>query len=156
MIELLPVHQNDPAEGSYWGYMPLAFAAVQRDYAANGDAAAELAAFVAAAHDHDIEVWLDVVFNHTTEVDAAGPTYAFRGLSDGSYYRLRDDGSYIETTGCGNDVDAESPVVQDLVLWSLERWPISASTGSGSIWPSCSAAARRWSSGSSAWRTSVG
>ncbi len=121
VIELLPVHQNDPAEGSYWGYMPLAFAAVQRDYSVNGDAAAELAAFVAAAHDHDIEVWLDVVFNHTTEVDAAGPTYAFRGLSDGSYYRLRDDGSYIETTGCGNDVDAESPVVQDLVLWSLER-----------------------------------
>ena len=121
VIELLPVHQNDPAEGSYWGYMPLAFAAVQREYAATENAAAELAAFVAAAHDHDIEVWLDVVFNHTTEVDAAGPIYHFRGLSDGSYYRLRDDGSYIETTGCGNDVDAESPAAQDLVLWSLER-----------------------------------
>ena len=36
-------------------------------------AAGELAAFVAAAHDHDIEVWLDVVFNHTTEVDETGP-----------------------------------------------------------------------------------
>ena len=122
VIELLPVHQNDPAEGSYWGYMPLAFAAVQREYAACADAAAELAAFVAAAHDHDIEVWLDVVFNHTTEVDAAGPTYHLRALSDSSYYRLREDGSYIETTGCGNDVDAESPVAQSLVLWSLERF----------------------------------
>ena len=121
VIELLPVHQNDPAEGSYWGYMPLAFAAVQRAYAASGDGVAELATLVAAAHDHDIEVWLDVVFNHTTEVDAAGPTYHFRGLSDGSYYRLRDDGSYVETTGCGNDIDAESPVAQDFVLWSLER-----------------------------------
>ena len=121
VIELLPVHQNDPAEGSYWGYMPLAFAAIQRDYAAAGDAVEELAAFVAAAHDHDIEVWLDVVFNHTTEVDAAGPIYHFRGLSDGSFYRLREDGSYIETTGCGNDVDAASPVAQDLVLWSLDR-----------------------------------
>ena len=61
------------------------------------------------------------MFNHTTEVDAAGPTYHLRGLSDGRYYRLREDGSYIETTGCGNDLDAESPAAQDLVLWSLDR-----------------------------------
>ena len=117
----MPVHQNDPQEGSYWGYMPLAFAAVHRQYAAGGDAAGELAAFVGAAHAEDIEVWLDVVFNHTTEVDASGPTYSQRGLDDAAFYRLREDGSYIETTGCGNDVDATSPVAQDLVGWSLDR-----------------------------------
>ena len=122
VIELLPVHQNDPQEGSYWGYMPLAFGAVHRQYATGDDPAAELAAFVAAAHDHDIEVWLDVVFNHTTEVDeATGPTYSERGLDDAAFYRLRADGSYIETTGCGNDLDVTSPVAQDLVLWSLDR-----------------------------------
>ncbi len=122
VIELLPVHQNDPQEGSYWGYMPLAFGAVHRQYAAGDDAAGELAELVAAAHAVDIEVWLDVVFNHTTEVDAAtGPTYSQRGLDDASFYRLRDDGSYIETTGCGNDIDVTSPVAQDLVLWSLDR-----------------------------------
>ena len=60
-------------------------------------------------------------FNHTTEVDAAGPTYHLRGLADGAYYRLRDDGSYVETTGCGNDLDATSPGAQDLVVWSLDR-----------------------------------
>ena len=43
VVELLPVHQNDPQEGSYWGYMPLAFGAVHRQYAAGDDAAAELA-----------------------------------------------------------------------------------------------------------------
>ncbi len=122
VIELLPVHQNDPQEGSYWGYMPLAFGAVHRQYATGDDPAAELAAFVAAAHGHDIEVWLDVVFNHTTEVDeATGPTYSERGLDDAAFYRLRSDGSYIETTGCGNDLDVTSPVAQDLVLWSLDR-----------------------------------
>jgi isoamylase len=122
VVELLPVHQNDPQEGSYWGYMPLAFGAVHRQYAAGDDAAGELADFVAAAHDHDIEVWLDVVYNHTTEVDAAtGPTYSQRGLDDASFYRLREDGSYIETTGCGNDLDVTSPVTQDLVRWSLDR-----------------------------------
>lgn len=121
VIELLPVHQNDPQEGSYWGYMPLAFGAVHRQHAAGDDPAGELAAFVAAAHDHDIDVWLDVVYNHTTEVDASGPTYSLRGLSDAAYYRLRDDGSYIETTGCGNDIDASLPAAQDLIVWSLDR-----------------------------------
>ena len=121
VVELLPIHQNDPAEGSYWGYMPVNFAAVHRQYAATAGAADELAAFVAAAHGNDIEVWLDVVFNHTTEVDALGPTYHLRGLSDAEFYRLREDGSYIETTGCGNDVDADSPPAQDLIMWSLDR-----------------------------------
>ena len=67
-------------------------------------------------------MWLDVVFNHTTEVDErTGPTYSQRGLDDAAFYRLRPDGSYIETTGCGNDLDVTSPVAQDLVLWSLDR-----------------------------------
>lgn len=123
VLELLPVHQNDPQEGSYWGYMPLAFGAVHRQYAAGDDAAGELADLVAAAHTHDIEVWLDVVFNHTTEVDpATGPTYSHRGLDDAAFYRLGDDGSYLETTGCGNDIDVTSPVAQELVMWALGRF----------------------------------
>lgn len=121
VLELMPVHQHDPQEGSYWGYMPLAFAAVDRHLADGGDAADELAALIDAAHDHDIEVWLDVVFNHTTEADDAGPTYSQRGLDDRAFYRLGDDGAYIETTGCGNDLDVTSPVAQELVRWSLDR-----------------------------------
>jgi isoamylase len=121
VLELLPVHQVDPAEGSYWGYMPLNFGAVERRYAAGEDAAGELAELVAAAHDHDIEVWLDVVFNHTTEIDQTGPTYNLRGLSDGTYYRLHADGSYLQTSGCGNDIETTSPAAQDLVAWALDR-----------------------------------
>ena len=133
------MHQNDPQEGSYWGYMPLSHDAVHRQYAAGDDPSEELAAFVAAAHDADIEVWLDVVFNHTTEIDATGPTYILRGLDDAAFYRLRPDGSYIETTGCGNDLDVTSPAAQDLVrVGRSSTSPTSASTGSGSTWPSCS------------------
>ena len=121
VIELMPVHQGDPSDGSYWGYMPLNFGAVERRYAAGDDAADELATFVSAAHDHDMEVWLDVVFNHTAEIDATGPTYHLRGLSDSVYYRLRDDGSYIEASGCGNDLDFTSPATQELIVWALER-----------------------------------
>jgi len=122
VLELMPVHQNDPQEGSYWGYMPLVFGAVHRQYAATDDPAGELADLVAAAHEHDIEVWIDVVFNHTTEVDGSGPTYNLRGLADGDYYRLDDAGAYIETTGCGNDVDTSSPAAQGLIIWSLDQF----------------------------------
>ncbi len=122
VLELLPIHQNDPQEGSYWGYMPLAFGAVHRQHAAGDDAAGELAELISAAHDRDLEVWIDVVYNHTTEVDASGPTYSFRGLADGDYYRLDTDGSYIETTGCGNDIDTSSAAAQDVILMSLDRF----------------------------------
>jgi isoamylase len=122
VLELLPVHQSDPQEGSYWGYMPLAFGAVHRQYAAGDDAAGELGDLVAAAHDRDLEVWLDVVYSHTTEFHAGGPTYSFRGLADGAYYRLAGDGSYLETTGCGNDIDASSPAAQHVILLSLDRY----------------------------------
>jgi isoamylase len=122
VLELLPVHQNDPQEGSYWGYMPLAFAAVQRQYAAGSDAAAELAELIAAAHDRDLEVWIDVVYNHTTEIHARGPTYNLRGLADADYYRLAPDGSYLETTGCGNDIEASSAAAQELIQLSLDRY----------------------------------
>jgi len=122
VLELMPIHQGDPQEGSYWGYMPLVFGAVHRQYAATDDPAGELADLVAAAHDRDIEVWVDVVFNHTTEVDVAGPTYNLRGLADDAYYRLDADGAYIETTGCGNDLDAESRAAQRLVIESLDRF----------------------------------
>ena len=102
--------------------MPLAFGAVHRQYAAGDDAPASWPSSIAAAHDRDLEVWLDVVYNHTTEIDAGGPTYSFRGLADGDYYRLAADGSYIETTGCGNDIDTSSPAAQDLILLSLDRY----------------------------------
>jgi glycogen operon protein len=121
VLELMPVHQTDPQEGSYWGYMPLAFGAVDQRYGAGDDAAAELAELVAAAHDLDVEVWLDVVFNHTTEVGAGGPTYSLRGLADDTYYRLDEDGSYIQTSGCGNDLDIRSPAAAELVVWALDR-----------------------------------
>jgi isoamylase len=121
VLELLPVHQFDPAEPNYWGYMPLVFGAIHRNYAHSAASADELADLVSAAHDVDIEVWLDVVLNHTTEEDRAGPTYNLRGLADRDYYVVNDDGSYVNDAGCGNIIDAASPVAQELLLTSLDR-----------------------------------
>jgi glycogen operon protein len=121
VIELLPVHQFDPAEPNFWGYQPLAFGAVHRQYASGPDPAGELAELVAAAHAHDIEVWLDVVFNHTTEEDELGPTYTLRGLADAAYYARHPDGRYVDDSGCGNTIDARSAAAKELILWAADR-----------------------------------
>ena len=99
VLELLPVHQNDPQEGSYWGYMPLAFGAVHRQYAAGADAA-----------ERARRAWSPPPTSGTSRCGSTsssttpprstptGPTYHLRGLADGDYYRLDDRGRYIETT----------------------------------------------------------
>jgi len=122
VLELLPVHQFDPDEVNYWGYMALAFGAVHRQYAAGDDANQELGDLVAAAHDQDIEVWIDVVFNHTTEEDEAGPTYNLRGLADAQWYALYDDDTYVNDAGCGNIVDTHSEASRDLIMTALDRF----------------------------------
>jgi glycogen operon protein len=122
VLELLPVHQYDPDEGNYWGYMPLVFGAVHRQYAAGDRPAEELADLVTAAHDHDIEVWLDVVFNHTTEADRAGPYYSLRVLDEREYYVVGPDGTYLDDAGTGNTIDAHSPQARRLIMEALDRF----------------------------------
>ncbi len=121
VLELLPVHQFDPDEGNYWGYMPMVFGAIHRHYTIGPDPAAELAELVEAAHAADIEVWLDVVVNHTTESDHDGPTYTLRALDDRGYYVTNDDGEYIDDTGTGNMVDAWSSPSRHLIMEALDR-----------------------------------
>jgi isoamylase len=120
-IELMPVHPFD-STGNYWGYMPLVWGAVHRPYAAGDDAPGELASFVDAAHGHGLEVWLDVVFNHTGEGDATMPTLSLRGLDDANAYLHRADGSYNDDSGCGNVSNPGDPYVRQLVLSALDRF----------------------------------
>lgn len=125
-VELMPVYQCDPQEGSYWGYMPLNFFSPHQAYAAGGSnetAAEEFSVMVEAFHKNGIEVWLDVVYNHTSEGDLTGPTYSYRGIDNQSYYLLTGDrGHYRNDTGCGNTLRCDHPVVRSLVLESLLFW----------------------------------
>ena len=130
-VELLPVHQFDPADApdkmiNYWGYAPVGFFAPHDGYGASDDPAAvvdEFRSMVKALHKAGIAVYLDVVYNHTTENGADGPTLSFRGLENVAYY-IPADGSagYANYTGCGNTLSANHSIVRRLILDSLRYW----------------------------------
>ncbi len=138
-VELLPIHQfaSEPAlveRGlvNYWGYNSIGFFAPHNAYSAAGDRGQQVTEFkhmVRSLHDAGLEVILDVVYNHTAEAAATGPTLSFRGLDDHFYYRVGDgepgvpaDDTYWDVTGCGNTVDASHPFALRLILDSLRYW----------------------------------
>ncbi|MDF0665327.1 MAG: isoamylase [Nitrospira sp.] len=126
VVELLPVYQYDPDESNYWGYMPLGFFSPHQAYAAEGSAEGAFDEFrhmVKALHAAGIEVILDVVYNHTSEAGASGPTYSFRGIDNSTYYVLRSDGrTYRDETGTGNMLRTAHPAVRKLILDSMRFW----------------------------------
>jgi isoamylase len=130
-IELLPIHtfvndSNLTEKGlkNYWGYNTIGFFAPARRYAANPDFAfAEFKEMVAHLHAAEIEVILDVVYNHTAEGNELGPTLSFKGIDNASYYRLAPDPRYyINDTGTGNTVNLSHSRVLQLVGDSLRYW----------------------------------
>ncbi|MET0433368.1 MAG: glycogen debranching protein GlgX [Cellulomonas sp.] len=133
-VELMPVHQfvNDPSLqdrglSNYWGYNTIGFFAPHNAYAAfgsTGQQVQEFKAMVKALHAADIEVILDVVYNHTAEGNHLGPTLSFRGIDNASYYRLvdEDQAHYFDTTGTGNSLLMRSPHVLQLIMDSLRYW----------------------------------
>ncbi len=133
-IELMPIFEFDeldnrnhhPETGeqlvNYWGYNPIGFFAPKAAYAAGDDPARELKQLILACHRAGIEVWLDVVFNHTAESDEKGPTISFRGIDNSIYYLLKPDGSYHNFSGTGNTLNCGHPVVRKLLLDCLRHW----------------------------------
>ncbi len=125
-VELMPVHQCDPQEGSYWGYMTLNFFSPNQNYSVSrtpDGAMDEFREMVNALHANSIEVWMDVVYNHTSEAGDDGPIYSYRGIDNQSYYLLSPDRSkYRNETGCGNTLRCDHPVVRSLILESLIFW----------------------------------
>jgi isoamylase len=131
-VELLPVHQfaSEPRllrHGlvNYWGYNSIAYFAPHAAYSSSGTRGEQVSEFkrmVRTLHAAGLEVILDVVYNHTAEGDETGPTLAFRGIDNDSYYRLRDGRYYRDYTGCGNTLDVRQPHVLQLITDSLRYW----------------------------------
>jgi isoamylase len=136
-VELLPVHHSVPESflvqrglTNYWGYNTIGFFAPHARYSAAvraghpGGQVEEFRTMVDALHAAGLEVVLDVVFNHTAEGGAGGPTLCYRGLDNGAYYRLdaADPSQYFDTTGCGNSVNTGNPVALRMITDSLRYW----------------------------------
>jgi len=131
-VELLPVFAFDVQDApsgrvNYWGYSPLSFFAPHPGYASSSDPLAPVREFrqmVKALHEADIEIILDVVYNHTAEGDEKGPTLGFRGLDSRVYY-IPESGNpsrYANFTGTGNTLNTNRSVVRRLIMDSLRYW----------------------------------
>jgi len=78
---------------------------------------------VKALHRAGIEIILDVVYNHTAEGGADGPTLSFKGLDNPTYYMLSADRSrYADFTGTGHTLNVNEAVVRRLIIDSLRHW----------------------------------
>ncbi len=139
-VELMPVHEFNECQGpgidpqtgeplrNYWGYDPVAFFAPKASYSSAGGLGQqklELKEMVRALHLADIEVILDVVFNHTAEGNELGPTLCFRGIDNAIFYMLASEPRhYLDYTGTGNTINANHPVVRDHILAALRYWVV--------------------------------
>jgi len=126
-VELLPVHQFDPQEGNYWGYMTLGFFAPHQAYCSRALRCGQPEQFkrmVRALHQAGIEVILDVVYNHTGEGDERGPVYSFKGIDHSTYYMASGDprAPYLNFSGTGNTIHVANHHVRQLILDSLRYW----------------------------------
>lgn len=136
-VELMPIFEFDETMNArevddkklleYWGYNTVGFFAPNTSYASSEEynqEGTELKELIKALHDNGIEVILDVVFNHTAEGNELGPSFCFKGLDNNIYYMLTPDGNYYNFSGCGNTLNCNHPIVQQLILECLRYWTV--------------------------------
>jgi isoamylase len=133
-IELLPVHQfvhsqhlQDRKLRNYWGYDSICYFAPHNEYASRGQDGQQVQEFkqmVKDLHRAEIEVFLDVVYNHTAEGNQLGPMLSLKGIDNHAYYRTvaKDPRYYMDYTGTGNSLNMRDPYVLQLLMDSLRYW----------------------------------
>ena len=134
-VELMPIFEFDECMDNrekdgkrlydFWGYNTVGFFAPNSSYAAERDynkVGDELRGLIAEFHRNHIEVILDVVFNHTAEGNENGPYISFKGFDNQIYYLLTPEGKYYNFSGCGNTLNCNNPIVNDLILDCLRYW----------------------------------
>ncbi len=136
-IELMPIFEFDecgndrtnPLTGeklkNFWGYSTINFfTPMNRFSASHGWTSAidEFRTLVREMHKNGIEVYLDVVYNHTAEGNEKGPSFSFKGIDNCVYYMVGSEGHYLDFTGTGNTVNANHPAVVQFIIDSLRYW----------------------------------
>ncbi len=136
-IEFLPIFEFDESDCinrnpktqkklcNYWGYQPLSFFAPMQRYATSDDpldGLNECKEMIRALHAANIEVILDIVFNHTGEGNELGRTISWKGFSEDEYYIKDNNRDYLNYSGCGNTLNCNHPVVSEMLIKSLRHW----------------------------------
>lgn len=135
-VELMPVHYHlddryliEKGLVNYWGYNTLAYFA-PHPYGGSKvsprDIVSQFKMMVRALHAANIEVILDVVYNHTAEGNHLGPTLSMRGVDNSAYYWLSADNPryYMDFSGCGNAMNMMHPRTLQLIMDSLRYWVV--------------------------------
>lgn len=136
-VELMPIFEFDETRDErivdgetlidYWGYNPVSFFAPNTSYTSvveYNKEGTELKKLIKELNNNGIEVILDVVFNHTAEGNEKGPYISFKGFDNNIYYMLTPDGYYYNFSGCGNTLNCNHPIVQEMILECLRYWVI--------------------------------
>jgi len=136
-LEILPIFEFNECENllthpttkeklvNYFGYSTVNFFSPMNRYMSQSTQDKGLIEFknmVKELHKNEIEVILDVVYNHTFEGNELGPTVSFRGFDPSAYYMLDDQNNYLNFSGCGNTINCNQPVSQQMILDSLRYW----------------------------------
>ena len=113
---------NLPSNSYNWGYDPFNYNAPEGSYSTNpADPSArirEMKEMIKALHDAGIGVIMDVVYNHTANNDDSN----FSLTAPGYFYRHREDGTYSDASGCGNETASERPMMSDYIVNSVKYW----------------------------------
>lgn len=111
-----------PSNNYNWGYDPQNYNAPEGSYSTNPNDPAtrikEMKSMVKALHDEGIGVVMDVVYNHTAENDNSN----FSLTVPGYFYRHKEDGSYSDASGCGNETASERKMMSDFIVNSVKYW----------------------------------
>ena len=134
-VELMPVFEFDEMKDfrmvdgrpvlNYWGYNTISFFAPNTSYTAETEfnrEGNELKRLIRELNENGIECILDVVFNHTAEGNELGPCFSFKGFDNNIYYMLTPEGFYYNFSGCGNTMNCNHPMVQQMILECLRYW----------------------------------
>lgn len=134
-VELMPVFEFDEMKDfrmvdgrpvlNYWGYNTISFFAPNTSYTAETEfnrEGNELKRLIRELNANGIECILDVVFNHTAEGNELGPCFSFKGFDNNIYYMLTPEGFYYNFSGCGNTMNCNHPMVQQMILECLRYW----------------------------------
>jgi pullulanase len=113
---------NAPANQYNWGYDPYNYNVPEGSYStdpANPMARIlEMKKMIKSLHDAGIGVVMDVVYNHTADNDNSN----FSLTAPGYYYRHREDGSYSDASGCGNETASDHQQMRNFIVNSVKYW----------------------------------